>query len=200
MLPMENAPQSKRFFPPGELWRGMTGGSLSLSLDAAARKWFGRHGGFEISVIVSHESDHGDPGVPPRPDDIPKGGGGQAVTPDIAIRVEPARDFILVARIQDRIYIAGALVHAPGADLVLKYLLGKRLVPQLAVFAEGLFPRKDEARNGYFVRVLAGLGIRGRLGESTFFFSVDVGNGKGNLINTKDVRIGGGVRYAPFAW
>lgn len=198
MLPMENY-DSKKVFPPGELWRGMTGGSLAFSLDSVADR-LGKGGGFELSVVFSHESDHGRLDIPPKPTDIPLGGGGQALTPDIAIRIPINDKFTMIIRVQDRIFLHGALIHAPGADLILRYRLSKTCIPTIAVFAEGIFPRKKEANNGYFVRTLIGLTVPGRVGEATFFFSVDAGNGKGLLINTQDFRISGGVRYAPFAW
>ncbi len=199
MLPMENH-DSRRLFPPGQLWRGMTGGSVSLSFDSLARSWFGLDAAFEISVTVSHESDHGDLDHPPKPSDIPKGGGGQAVCPDVAIRVPITNAFTLIARIQDRIYFHGALVHAPGADLILRYALGRRLVPQIAIFGEGIFPRKDSARSGFLVRLMVGLVIPGRIGEATFFWAADYGSGKGLLINTVEFRMSGGIRYSPFSW
>jgi hypothetical protein len=199
MLPMENH-DSKRIFPPGQLWRGMTGGSVSLSLDALAGSWLGPGGALELSITVSHESDHGDLDHPPAPGDIPKGGGGQAVCPDIAIRVPVTSAFTLIARVQDRIYFQGALVHAPGADLVLRYALHERLVPQIAIFGEGIFPRKESARNGFLVRLMLGLVVPGKIGEATFFWAADYGNGKGLLINTVEFRMSGGVRYSPFSW
>ncbi|MBW2263245.1 MAG: hypothetical protein JRG91_14845 [Deltaproteobacteria bacterium] len=199
MLPMENH-DSKRLFPPGQLWRGMTGGSVSLSLDSLAHSWFGTSGAFEISITVSHESDHGDLDDPPGPTDIPKGGGGQAVCPDVAIRVPITNEFTLIARIQDRIYMSGALIHAPGVDLILRYALSERLVPQIAIFGEGIFPRKDSARNGFLVRLMMGLVIPGKIGEATFFWAADYGNGKGLLINHREFRMSGGIRYSPFSW
>ncbi|MFH1436674.1 MAG: hypothetical protein ABIJ56_13270 [Pseudomonadota bacterium] len=198
MLPMENY-DSKKIFPPGELWRGMTGGSISFSLDSVAKR-LGEGGGLELSVVLSHESDHGELDIPEKPTDIPLGGGGQALTPDIAIRIPFNDKVTMIIRVQDRIFLNGALIHAPGADLILRYRLTKTCVPIIAVFAEGIFPGKKEANNGYFVRTLFGLTVPGRIGEATFFFSVDAGNGKGLLINTQGFHISGGVRYAPFAW
>jgi len=199
MLPMENH-DSKKIFPPGQMWRGMTGGSISLSLDSASLAWFGDGGGFEISMAVGHESDHGSLPHPPRPDDIPLGGGGETITPDIAIRVPLADRFTMIVRLEDRIFMKGALVHAPGGDLILRYRLAEHIIPTLAVFAEGIFPRKDQARDGFFVRVLAGITAPGRIGEAMFFFGVDAGCGKGMLINHRELRLSGGVRYTPFTW
>jgi hypothetical protein len=195
MLPMENV-ESRRIFPPGELWRGMTGGSLSVCLDAVASRWLD---GLELSLVASHESDHGTIERDPAPSDIPDGGGGQALTPDVAIRLRLTDAFTLVVRVQDRIYVHGALTHAPGGDIVMRYRLTEHLVPTIALFGEGLFPRSPEARNGCFLRALFGLAIRGRIGEATFFWSLEGGNGKGLDINTVELRVSGGVRYAPFA-
>lgn len=198
MMGMENH-DWETFFPPAQLWRGMTGFSWAWSADALAKHWFDKDGAFEISLVFAHESDHGDYDKEEKKEDIPYGGGGQFLTPDVAIRVPLGSRFLLTGRVQCRVCLDGALIAAPGADLIVRWRLRPWFNPTVAIFGEGIFPRESEARDGYFIRVITGAVFLGTIGEFTLFGSLDKGNGKGKLINQRETRISVGTRYAPFS-
>jgi hypothetical protein len=210
-----------RVFPPGELWRGLVGASLSWELGRLAREWLGPGDTLELSLTLGHESDHATaPGSAPSasPRDIPFGGGGNFVAPDVAVRLRAGRAVTLLIRLQDRIYfnelpaVFGArsasdsvadalhegLANAPGADLVLRWKAAAGLVPSLAMFAEHLFPHDAFADAGAFFRAMAGVALPGRVGEIEPFVSFDAGNGKGLLVERRELRLSAGVRYALF--
>ncbi|MGD9202273.1 MAG: hypothetical protein PVI26_11965 [Chitinispirillia bacterium] len=186
-------------FPPSQLWRGMTGFTWSWSLEDLASRLFGPGGKFELGLVFGHESDHGYMSDPPKPDDIPDGGGGDFITPDIAIQKYFMKDMTFISRLQCRLYGYGSLIAAPGADIILRWHLNSWCDVSLPIFYELLFPRKTEAQNGYFFRILPGLVFIGDIGEFTFFISFDSGNGKGKLINHRNNRYSFGIRYAPFS-
>jgi len=198
------------FFPIGsQLWRGLYGTALSLSADGMARRWLGAGGGLEVTVLAGHESDHFDhffrafepsDEFATRPGDITHGGGGNFIQPDLALRVRPGDELELTMRVQDRIYFEGPLLHAPGLDAVLRYRLLDWLEPTLALFGEALLadPRINQADHGGSGRLTLGPAFVGRWGEITTFFSTEVGNGKGMLINHRELRFGAGIRYAIF--
>jgi hypothetical protein len=197
MIALENHDWAT-LFPPVETWRGMTGFNWAWLLDNIAAKWFGKDGAFELGLVLGHESDHGTVDDPWEPDFIPGGGGGQFLTPDIAIRIPVTDKFWFTTRIQSRTYLAGTLIIAPGADAILRWHVREWFNVLVALFGEGLFPREKDARNGFFVRCMYGANFPGKIGEFTFFVSTDGGNGKGFLINHLDFRFSFGVRYAPF--
>jgi hypothetical protein len=198
MLALENA-TSEKAFPPAELWRGLVGISASIAADELARRILGRGSALELSLVLGHESDHAlafhqDPG----PFDIPSGGGGNFLAPDMAARLPVGMGGDVTLRLQDRIYVNGALTQAPGADLVLRVRPLPWAQPTLALFGEHLFPHDPEARSSFFARALLGVALPGRVGEVTPFLSGDVGSGKGLLINRHEARFSFGVRYAAF--
>jgi hypothetical protein len=181
-------------------WRGLFGFSLALSLDALAHRWLGPRGGLEITLVAGHESDHRSDQSPfndaPHPGDIRSGGGGDFLALDLAARFALGRRVELTVRALDRVFVRGALQQAPAIDLTLRCHALPWLIPTAAVFAEGLI--QSAGRNGYSVRGLIGPGVRGRFGEVLPFGAIDVGNGKGLLINFHEVRFTIGVRYAAF--
>jgi hypothetical protein len=222
MVGLENATDT-RFFPPGELWRGLVGASFALELPRVARAWLVPGSTFEVGLIVGHESDHESADStstlpPPGPLAIPFGGGGDFLAPDVAVRLPAGRAVTLVVRIQDRIYfnelplLVGAttasddiaeslhegLVNAPGADLIARWHAARWAKPQLALFGEHLFPHDASAQDGQFFRAMAGVVFPGRVGELEPFVSFDGGNGKGLLVEERALRFSVGVRYAPF--
>lgn len=197
MIALENHDWAT-LFPPVETWRGMTGFNWAISLDELAHSWFGKDGAFEIGLVFGHESDHGTVNDPWEPDFIPGGGGGQFLTPDMAIRIPLSEIFWFTTRIQSRAYLGGSLVLAPGADIILRWYITEWFNLHIALFLEGLFPREEAAHNGFFIRRMYGANFPGDIGEFTFFLSTDGGNGKGLLINHRDFRLSFGVRYAPF--
>lgn len=193
---------------PGEgkgpmLWRGVFGASLALSAERLARAWLGRGGAIEITVTVGHESDHVTGGSfddAPEPGDILDGGGGNYVVYDGAIRALAGPRLEMWARVEDRAYFVGPILHAPGIDTGLRWHLLPHVEPVLSLFGEALLVdhNQNAARDGGFAGLLAGLALPGALGELIPYSAVDVGNGKGLLINRREIDLSIGVRYAPF--
>jgi hypothetical protein len=222
MAGLENA-TSQRVFPPGELWQGLVGASVSLELPAVARAWLPPGSTLEASLVVGHESDHATSAssstlAPPGPWAIPFGGGGNFIAPDLAARLHAARALDVIVRLQDRIYfnelplIVGArvasdtvadglhegLLNAPGADVIVEWRAASRTTARLAVFGEHLFAHDAFVPDGGFLRAMAGMGFAGRAGVLEPFVSFDGGNGKGLLVQERALRLSVGVRYAPF--
>jgi hypothetical protein len=193
---------------PGEgngpmLWRGMFGMPLALSAERLARNWLGPRGAIEITASVGHESDHVTGGSfddAPRPGDIEDGGGGNFFLYDLAVRAPLGARVDMWSRIEDRAYFAGPILHAPGIDWGLRWHLWRHIEPVVSLFGELLLVDHEQnaARNGGFAGLLAGLALPGALGEVLPYTAVDVGNGKGLLINRRELDVSIGVRYAPF--
>ena len=222
LLALENA-SSNDVFPPQELWRGLLGAHVALELPRLARAWLVPGSKLEIALVVGREDNHATqaptpPLAPPGPSAIPFGGGGDFLAPEIAVSLPLGRSLNVVMRLQDRIYwnalplLVGArvasdaiadglhegLANAPGADIIVRWRATPWLAPQLAIFAEHLFPHDAFVEDGSFLRVMAGLVTRGRVGELEPFVSFDGGNGKGLLIEERALRLSVGVRYALF--
>jgi hypothetical protein len=193
---------------PGEgkgpmLWRGMFRASFALSAERLARAWLGRGGAIEITAAVGHESDHVTGGSfddAPRPGDILDGGGGDFAVYDLAMRALVAPRLEVWARVEDRAYFRGPILHAPGLDTGLRWHLLPHVEPVLSLFGEALLvdPNQNAARDGGLAALLAGLALPGALGELIPYSAIDVGNGKGLLINRREIYVSIGVRYAPF--
>ncbi len=193
---------------PGEgkgpmLWRGLFRASLALSAERLARKWLGPGGAVEITAAAGHESDHVTGGSfddAPEPGDILDGGGGNFVVYDAAMRAFLVPRLEAWARVGDRIYWAGPILHAPGAEAGLRWHLLPHVEPVLSLFGEALLVDHDlnAARDGGLAALLAGVALPGALGELIPYTAVDVGNGKGLLINRREIDASIGVRYAPF--
>jgi hypothetical protein len=222
LVGLENA-TSDRVFPPGELWRGLVGVSMALELPRAARALLLPGSDLEVALVVGHESDHATGSsssalAPPGPLAIPFGGGGDFLAPDIAVALPAGHKVAITVRLQDRIYfnefpaIVGArgasdlvadtlhegLINAPGADLVIRWRAKSWAMPELAVFAEHLFPHDAFVPGGGFLRAMAGVVFPGRFGEFEPFASFDGGNGKGLLVQERELRLSVGIRYALF--
>jgi len=193
---------------PGEgkgpmLWRGMFGFSFALSAEHLARRWFGARGAIEIAVTVGHESDHvtgASFNDAPDRGDIVDGGGGNFVLYDLAVRVPLGAHVDAWGRVEDRAYWLGPILHAPGAELGVRWYAAPHFEPLVSVFGERLLvdPNINAAKDGGFAGLLAGVGLPGALGELLPYSALDVGNGKGLLINRRELTLGIGVRYAPF--
>jgi hypothetical protein len=219
---LENATNT-RVFPPGELWRGLVGVSFAWELPAAARAWLLPGGTLELGLVVGHESDHATASSssalePPGPRTIPFGGGGNFVAPDVAVRLPAGRAVTIDLRLADRVYfnalpllvgarvasdaVAGALheglASAASVDVVVRWRALSWAHPIFAAYAEHLFAREPFVDDGGFLRVMAGVALPGRLGEVEPFGSFDAGNGKGLLVERRELRLSVGVRYAPF--
>ncbi len=214
---------SDRLFAPNELWRGAAGLSTFAELTGLERRWLPRGGHLEVGLVVGFEAAHQSAQSsaalpPPRSGDIPYGAGGDYLEPDIALEV-PVRVASWVRfRLRDRLYfnelplLVGAreasdvvadyfhegLVNAPAIDVALRWRQGARVQPQLAAFADLLFPHDAFAAEGWFVRVMAGAVLPGRVGQVEPFASFDAGNGQGLLVNRREVRVSLGVRDALF--
>jgi hypothetical protein len=185
------------------LWRGMYRGSLALSAERLARQWFGTRGAIEITLTLGHESDHVTGGSfddAPRHGDILYGGGGDFAIYEAALRAPVSSRIDVWSRAEDRAYLRGAIRHAPGLDAGLRWHAWPHLEPVVSVFGEALLVdhNVNRGRHGYFVSLLAGAALPGRRGELLPYSAVEVGNGKGLLINHRELRWTIGVRYAPF--
>jgi hypothetical protein len=193
---------------PGEgkgpmLWRGMFGASLALSAERLAHAWLGPRGAVEITVTAGHESDHvtgASFNDAPQRGDIIAGGGGNFILYDVAIRRSFGSHLDGWARIEDRAYWLGPVLHAPGAEMGVRWHMLPHFEPLLAVFGEALLVNHNlnGANDGGFGSLLGGIGLPGALGELLPYTALDVGNGKGLLINRRELTLSIGVRYAPF--
>ncbi|MGH7272351.1 MAG: hypothetical protein ACREJ3_18130 [Polyangiaceae bacterium] len=184
------------------LWRGYYGGSLALSAERLARAWLGARGAIEVAVTVGHESGHVTGGSfddAPDPGDITAGGGGEFAIYDVAVRVPVSASVDVWGRIGDRAYFRGPILHAPGLGGGLRWHLAPHLEPVVSVFGEALLVNHNlnEARDGGFAGLLAGLALPGELGELIPYVAAAAGNGKGLLINRREIDLSIGVRYAP---
>jgi hypothetical protein len=220
MIGLENADAS-RVFPPAQLWRGLVGASVSVELPRAASAWLVPGSDLELSLVVGHESDHAtEPGsLPPAgPRDIPFGGGGDFIAPDVAVRLPAGAAVSIIVRLVDRVYfnelplfvgarVASDLVasdlheglsDAAGADLVVRWRATTHVWPTLALYGEHLFAREAFTDDGGFFRVMGGVALPGKVGELEPFASFDAGNGKGLIIARRELRLSAGVRYAFF--
>jgi hypothetical protein len=185
------------------LWRGMYRVSLALSAEKLARRWLGERGAIEIAMSAGHESDHvtgaSFDDVRAR-GDIEAGGGGEFFVYEIATRAPLSAKVDVWARIEDRQYLRGAILHAPGLEGGLRWRAGRVLQPIVSVFGERLLvdPNVNHGENGGFASILAGVAVHGAAGEAIPFLSLDMGNGKGLLINRREINLVLGVRFAPF--
>ncbi len=195
--------------PTGQiLFRGHYEFSVSLSAEHLARKSLGPRGAIEVAILGGHESDHvlGSGGPEsgfvnaPKPGDIVSGGGGNFFGTEVAIRAPMPSAGEVWARIADRRYIAGPILHEPSIEGGLRWHLWPHAEPVVSVFFEGLLvdPNQNAGRNGGDGELLAGVAFPGRWGELTPFASAQVGNQKGLLINHREFDVVLGVRYAPF--
>jgi hypothetical protein len=185
------------------LWRGFYRASLALSAEELARSWLGPGGAIEITATVGHESDHVTAGSfddAPEPGDIVDGGGGDFVIYDAAIRVPAGRGVDLWGRVEDRAYLRGPILHAPGLEGGLRWHLLPHAEPVVSLFGEALLVNHNlnAEKDGGFGGLLAGVALPGALGELLPYSAVDVGNNKGLLINRREIDVSIGVRYAPF--
>lgn len=147
--------------------------------------------------------------------DIPFGGGGLFLLPEIAWR----RDYgawQLTLRVSERIdlptlflifdermladvvadFVGDSFTNVPAVDATLRWRVTQRWQPLLSIHGDVLFPEDPTARTGWFMRGILGLAMTGIAGEFIPFVSADVGNGQGLLINDREARFSVGVRYA----
>jgi hypothetical protein len=207
---------------PDELARLLTRLTFTVSLDRWSRAALGDAGALELGLglglerareLRSAESDRTVPDA--QPGDIPFGGGGAWLGFDGAVRASPAPGWLLSIRLLERVFwnawplmvgaraesdavasaLGDGLAHAPSIDATLRWLATPGLQPLASVFAEGLFPHDRSADASYVARALLGVGLPGELGEVIPFLSVDIGSGKGLLVNRHELRLSLGVRH-----
>ncbi len=217
----ENAQQDGPL--PDELGRLVIELDTSWSLDCWAPRVLGAGAAVELGTGLGFERARELRGseakvivAPPRPEDIPFGAGGGWVTLDAALRLPLGRRFTLTTRLRERVFwnalpdlfgsrdasnavadtVGEGLSHAPSLDLALRWRLSRRLRPLASLFVEALRPHDDHAAPSWFLRTLVGLGLPAPGGEALPFLALEVGSGKGLLVNRHEVRIAAGVRLA----
>lgn len=221
MLDQESTTDSEwgGFFIRGnnELWRGLYGFSLALSLEHPGRRWFGPGGALEIAVSARHESEHftadNDAITEPRYRGVPHIG--NALIVDGAARV-PLRFGEAVIRLQHKLFIDGDApnyTHGPGFDLHLRWRRRGVFHPFSSLFGEYLFGNTLSAAtpgseqhgglggmipDAYFVRGLTGIVLNGAAADLWIYTSLEIGHGKGLLVFQEEVRWGAGVRLVLF--
>lgn len=204
---------------PYELWRFVGELSASCSLERFAMRHLGPRGRAELSFSLGRAAAMETPDRldrVPEPDEIPFGGGGYYLKPELGIRLAPAERFELDVRFDYRLFLnvlprlvghddvsnaianglKEGLAHAPALNLTLRWTPRPHLLPFVSAHAAYLTPHDDHARGGYFCRLLAGIGVAAGVGRVSPFASVDIGNGLGLLIYRRELRFSLGVRYA----
>jgi len=193
------------------------------SLDCWARRALGARGALELGANLGFERARELRGTeaavlvePPRPGDIAFGAGGGWLALEAALRAPLGARWLITARVSERIFwnalpeLAGSrsasdalansvgegLSHAPALELALRWQRFRRVRPLLALFAEALRPHDDSADPSYLVRALLAVGLPAEGGEALPFVALEVGSGKGLLVNRHEVRLSVGVRLA----
>jgi hypothetical protein len=207
---------------PTELGRLVIDVGLAWRLAEPAEQWFGVGGELVVRFALGMEHARKLGGVEaelllpqPQPGDIPFGGGGNWIAFELAGRVPVGDDFSLSIGLRERVFLNAwpllvgdravsddianflgeGLAHAPSLDLTLSWRATSTLRPLAAAFAEGLFPHDRSAQTSGFGRLLAGVAIASAGGEVIPFTSLDIGSGKGLLINRHELRLSLGVRF-----
>jgi hypothetical protein len=185
------------------LWRGHYEFTLAVSAERLAHDWIGPRGALELTLTGGHESDHVTGGSfddAPLPGDIVDGGGGNYLMLDAALRRPLGDDLDVWVRVEDRVYLAGPIRHAPGGEAGVIWHLAPHLEPVVSIFAEALLVdhAQNQANDGGFLGILAGPSVPGKLGTLLPYIAFDVGNGKGLLINRREAVVTVGARVAAF--
>ncbi len=203
LLALENARRDRP--EPSEAWRTV----FELTV---ARKSRAFGGVLEPAVALGRAVAYttgSEPVDPIEPDDIPFGGGGYYVAPELAgafafgrWRLEARASWRLYANLfpdlvdQEEVadvaadFFEDGLAHRPALDVTFAHEAG----PFAAWHGALLFPHDDNAHAGAFTRLMLGTTFAGAVIP---FVSVDAGNGQGALINREELRFSAGVRYAP---
>jgi hypothetical protein len=221
MLDQESTSDSKfgGFIIKGnnELWRGLYGFSLAISLDKIGRNWFGERGALEFTVTARHESEHftasNDEITEPKYKGVPHIG--NFLMLDLAARI-PMGEFDMEVRTQHKIFVdedAPNYTYGPGFDLNFRWRRFRGIQPFSSTFFEYLFGNTISALDkaaeshaslggkipdAYFLRNLTGVILHGIAGDLWVYTSFEVGHGKGLLIFQEDFRWGFGVRLVFF--
>lgn len=211
---LENRTSSGAFAT--ELWRSRVELFAALALKAGPA--FPRGTVFELSIGAGRErADHFGFAKPPPPPAwaMPFGGGGDWFSFDAAMRAPLGERVELSARWTERAYWA-ALVdlagqrtaadtaastlregpsHVVSAEAAIRWRALDGLHPTVAVYAEHAFARDDFTADTFFFRGIAGAALPGRRGELMPFASIDAGNGRGLLVDRRELRLSLGVRH-----
>ncbi|MFO0568436.1 MAG: hypothetical protein U0263_22430 [Polyangiaceae bacterium] len=192
----------------------------ALTLAVALHDVFAARDTFELTTSIGHEGSHASlaaPTEPYRPTDIPFGAGGSHLGMDLALRLWPSNRLSLVSRLGERVYVnafplwvgareesdhvADALsegvIHAPFAALELRQRTTRGFQPLVSVFGEAQLAHDDSARDAVLVRALVGAALPGAGFELVPFVAGDAGNGKGLLVNRRELRLSAGLRLTP---
>ena len=211
LLAFENRDPSSPL-PEQPLWRDVAGAWLSFAWPETPAPG----AVLEVAALVGHAGSSSADVSPDayRPSDVPFGGGGWFVAPDVAVRLPVAADVALSSRIGDRVD-ANAGLDLVGADeasdfaadylregasqqffaeLILSWKYSAVVRPLLAIHGEAVVPHDDSAVARVLARGLAGVGFAGRNGVLTPFVSGEAGSGKGLFINRQELRLSLGVR------
>lgn len=176
----------------------------------------------EIALALGHEGAHAQDGRTPidpyRTSDIPFGAGGWFFAPDAALSLPVGGRVRFIARIGERFYfnvfpalvgereasnyvadmLGEGLLHAPWAELGVRWRWTDRMAPSAALSGQALVAHDDVAKDGFRLRLLCGVALPGRAGELTPFVAGELGNGVGLLVNRRELRLAVGVRLAAF--
>lgn len=222
LMGLENADAAQPL--PVELGRLRIELGFAVDLTEVAHRHLGARGALELGISLgvervrelrAAETDRFAP--TPRSGDIAFGGGGAWLGLDARARWTLAPDLHLTLGLAERVFahtfaevfagpeaadhvvsaVAEGLAHAPAAEASLRWVASPSAHPLVAVFGEALLPADDSADASGFARALLGVALPGEAAEALPFLSVDVGSGKGLLINRHEVRLSLGVRYAP---
>ncbi len=94
--------------------------------------------------------------------------------------------------------VGDGLAFAQGGGAVLRWRPGATWQPLVAVHGDLQIPTDEFARTGWFARALLAASHPSQLGETMPFVALDAGNGRGYLINRREIRLSVGVRHAFF--
>ena len=211
MLELYGEDETNQFAPwvggGGLMWRGLIGYSTALSFDDLAAGWWGERGAsgpggaFETTLSFRHESEHytgSNEGGEGRADVAEVPHIGDFLMFDGAVRI-PFGRLDLEARLQEKVFLnredRAPYLHAPGADVVLRWRRWSALHPFSSTFAEYVFAGHGQPDH-YLVRNLTGVIVPGRTGDIYVFGFADVGHRKGLLVFTEERKLGAGVRFA----
>jgi hypothetical protein len=207
LIELEREGETQNFgdlFPQGTgrfFWRGSYGYSVAMSFDALARRLCARCG-LEASAMFRHESEHftdrnagdGEADFSDRPLV------GDELLLDAAARWA-TRDWILIGRVQNELFIPGRSSYSqgPGIDLYARRKLRGAVHVFFAGYAGYRFGTEFGQRvypDAYLIRGQLGVALASGLGDLELFASGDVGHRMGLLVFTEERTLGLGVRLA----
>lgn len=194
---------------PHQVWR-----------DVEELTWFyrGRDSAFEVGLGFGHLGARASESAnleSPESDDIPFGGGGYYLKPSLSYE-QRGESWGGVALAESRFFtnlwpelvgqkeasdtltdtMGEGLSLSPALEGSLRYLGWGDTQPVVSARAQLLLPADDSARTGWLLRGLLGLALVGEHGSLIPHLALEAGNGQGLLINRRELRMSGGLRYA----